>query len=83
MEPDASFAVDPILLATGEKSYFSSLPVTLNQSNNFSLTSYINMKFPCTELLFTGCFFCYSHHSVQALWTVLCENPRLAVWVIG
>ena len=58
--------------------YFSycHLLVSFDQSGPSPLTSLITNTFLPTELLLTGCFFCFSHPSLQPLETVVHENHR-------
>ena len=50
-------------------------PLSFDQSNPSPLTSLINNMFLPTELLLTG-FFCFLHHSLQTVETIVRENHR-------
>ena len=56
--------------------HYCHLPVSFDQSGPSPLTSLINNLFLPAELLLTGCFFCFSHHLLQTLETVVRENLR-------
>ena len=51
------------------------LPVSIDQSSPSPLISLINKAFLPAELLVTGCFFVFTHHSVKTLETAVHQNP--------
>ena len=56
--------------------HYCHLPVSFDQSGPSPLTSLVNKLYFCPQNCCSLDVFCFSHHSLQTLETVVCENPR-------